>query len=93
MPAIADSRSLYLVSEPGDPPPNDPGSAWHRRIPGIRYVSSAAAIIGGVVVTVRALAGWGEDQEGACLVAAGIALILLGLASIPVFRWMDKRRR
>lgn len=75
-----------------DGQPQEPQSFWHRRRPGIRYVYSAAGIVGGVVLAVRAANGLGDGAEGTWLFVGAMALIVLGIASIPVYRWMDKRR-
>ncbi|MFG6444494.1 hypothetical protein ACFXQA_04395 [Microbacterium sp. P07] len=80
------------MSEPNDPAPREPESVWHRRIPGIRYISSVGAIVGGVILAVRSANGWGEGSESTWLFVGGLALVLLGLVSIPVARWMEKRR-
>jgi hypothetical protein len=80
------------MSEPDAQPPREPESVWHRRIPGIRYISSAGAIVGGAILAVRAANGFGAGTEGMWLFIGGLALVLLGLLSIPVVRWMEKRR-
>jgi drug/metabolite transporter (DMT)-like permease len=79
------------MSEPDSRRPQEPESVWHRRIPGIRYISSAAAIVGGVILAIRSVNGLGEGPEGTWLFVGGLGLVVLGLISIPVIRWMDKR--
>ena len=74
------------MTRPRSDRPNGSTSFWHKRRPGIRYVFSAAAIIGGVVLALRFAGG-----DDAWLVPVALGLVVLGLVSIPVYRWMDKR--
>ncbi|BDZ47607.1 hypothetical protein [Naasia aerilata] len=75
------------MSRPDSDRPRDEESFWHRRRPGIRYVYSAAAILGGIMLAVRFASGGSTWAFVAALV-----VIALGAISIPVYRWMDKRR-
>ena len=80
------------MTDPDDDRPHGQRSFWHRRRPGIRLIYSAAAIVGGAVLAVRYAGGIGENTESTWIFIAGVAIVILGLISIPVFRWMDRRR-
>jgi hypothetical protein len=70
----------------------EPDSSWHRRRPGIRYLYSVAAIIGGIILAIRWISQPGDATARAWLFVGAVTLTLLGLVSIPICRWMDKRR-
>ena len=80
------------MTESGGKQLREPDSFWHRRHPGIRYIYSAAAIIGGIILAVRWSSRLGDSAGSTWLFIGALALIVLGLASIPIYRWMDKRR-
>ncbi|WP_072312817.1 hypothetical protein [Agrococcus sp. Marseille-P2731] len=67
----------------------DPGSFWHRRRHGIRYLYSAAAAAGGILLAVRYASSDGPDGEW--MLVCALVLIGLGVVSVPLFWWMDKR--
>jgi drug/metabolite transporter (DMT)-like permease len=76
------------MSRPESPRSREQESFWHRRRPGIRYIYSAAAIVGGIVLAVRFADGAGDSP----FFIAALLVIALGIISIPVYLWMDKRR-
>lgn len=80
------------MTEPDGYHPKETGSFWHRRRSGLRYLYSAAAIVGGVVFVFRFARALDGSSDATWGLVAGIALIVLGLLSIPVYSWMDKRR-
>jgi len=71
---------------------DDDVSEMHRRRPGIRFFYSVAAIVGGVLLAIGSAGDAGSGAAGSWLFAGALALIVLGVISIPVFLWMDKRR-
>lgn len=77
------------MSEPEGKDRSEPSSFWHRRRPGIRYIYSFAAIIGGIVLAVR-YAGGSPESNG--IFIGALFVVGVGIISIPVFWWMDKRR-
>lgn len=79
------------MTEQGGEQPREPDSFWHRRRTGIRYIYSVAAIIVGTVLAVRWMSRLGHGADGTLLFLGALALIILGLVSIPIYRWMDKR--
>ena len=74
------------MTEPTDDNERRAESVSHKRLPGIRFIYPAAAIPGGIILAVRYS---GVASTG--LFIAALSLVALGTASIPVFRWMDKR--
>jgi drug/metabolite transporter (DMT)-like permease len=79
------------VTEP-QRPGRDAESFWHRRRPGIRYLYSIAASVGGIVFIIRHVVAPSGDGGGSGLLAVGVALLVLGASSIPIYRWMDQRK-
>jgi hypothetical protein len=68
--------------ERSEPPPR------HRRRPGTRYISSVACLVAGVGLLIIFATAPAETWR----LAGGVVLVVLGLVSIPVYAWMDRRR-
>jgi hypothetical protein len=76
------------VTDPSDQPTRRSDSFWHQRRPGLRYIFSVAALIGGIV----SIARFAVMPDESWRLVSGIVVIALGLLSIPVYAWMDRRR-
>jgi drug/metabolite transporter (DMT)-like permease len=80
------------VAEPNSEDRREQDSFWHRRRPGIRYAYSAAALVAGVALLFRYAITQGGSGGATWLLVGGLALLVVGAVSIPVYNWMDKRR-
>lgn len=79
---------MTRVTDSGDRSSDDSVSIWHRRIPGIRYISSVACLVGGVGLLILFATATDEMWR----LVGGLILLVLGIVSIPIVAWMERRR-